>query len=250
MNGVNPDVSDKRYVLVVDPDIDDRFYACMLLQRFGYTIFAARTTEKAVEFITVSPPAAIIADADTGGSTLLSELTQDPRFFDIPVILLSWWHNAALEDRARKEEFVAYLRKPVNVLEFYRFVQTAVGKSPRRNLRVATHLMVTLEDSPEEVDGFVTVISEFGMFLRTLRPRPVQTRVRVAVRIRGRLIRLETAVLYSVTFDEGPFKEPGMGLKFITISREDRELIAAFILERIGEGIARQSPRRDRGDGM
>jgi len=54
------------------------------------------------------------------------------------------------------------------------------------------------------------------------------------------MINIEAVVLYTTTFDEGPFKEPGMGMKFVTISRADRDIIKAFILEWINEGMSRQ----------
>ena len=78
------------------------------------------------------------------------------------------------------------------------------------------------------------------MFFRTLDPQPANTIITAVFEIKGRLIKLDAIVLYTTNFDEGPFKEPGMGMKFVKISREDRNLIAAFILEQVEEGIVRQ----------
>jgi CheY-like chemotaxis protein len=234
----------ERYVLVVDPDVNERYYTCMLLHRFGFKILSVRSAEKAIGFMAVVPPSVVVADEGINGSTLFSWLTQDPRFYDIPLLLLSWWPNAALEERARNGDFAAYLRKPVNVMEFYRIMQTAMEKSRRRNLRIATHLNVRLEDGLGGSDGYATVISEYGMFFLTLHPRPLNTRIPVVIEIGDRIVKLEALVLYTIGFDEGPFKEPGMGLKFVKISRKDRDLIAAFILERIEEGIANQRTQK------
>jgi CheY-like chemotaxis protein len=236
---VNAPESHKRYVLVVDSNVDDLYYTCMLLRRFGYSIVTSYTAEKAVEFMTVAPPAAIVADADLSGSPLFLRLRQDPRFFDTPLLLLSWWPNAALEDRARKGEFAAYIRKPVSVEEFYANVQTAIEKGPRRNIRIATYLPVKLEDGLDGGEGYATVLSEYGMFFRTFMPRSVNARIPTVVTIKDRLLNLEAVVLYVIMLEEGPFKEPGMGMKFVNITRADRELIAAFILEQIEEGIRR-----------
>jgi twitching motility two-component system response regulator PilH len=234
----------KRYVLVVDANVDDRFDTCMLLQRFGYTIFTAHTAEEAVEFMTVAPPSAIVADAAAGGTTLLSWITKDPRFFHVPLILLSSSRNAELERRAKRGEFGAFLKKPIKTEEFYRIVQEVIEKGPRRNLRITTHLEVKLEDGLGGREGYATVLSEYGMFFRTLEPRPVNANIPLVLEIKGRLIKLEAVVLYITNFDEGPFKEPGMGLKFVKISREDRDLIAAFILERIEAGITRPGTQK------
>jgi CheY-like chemotaxis protein len=242
MERVKTSDKNKRYVLVVDSNIDDRFYTCMLLQRFGCSIFTANTSDDAIEFMTVAPPSAIVADAGLNGQTLLSWITKDPRFLDVPLILLFSSPDAALEDRARKEECAAYLHKPLKVEEFYRIVQTVIEKGPRRNLRIATHLQVKLEDGLTGSEGYVTVLSEYGMFFRTLEPRPIGARIPVAFKIRNRIVQLEAIVLYATTFDDGPFNEPGMGMKFVKISRADRDLIATFMLEQLEEGIVRQNP--------
>jgi hypothetical protein len=55
--------------------------------------------------------------------------------------------------------------------------------------------------------------------------------------INGRIVAVETAVLYSHRFGDGPFTEPGMGLKFLRISPEDRNYIRQFILDEITAGI-------------
>ncbi len=233
----------KPYVLVVDANVNDRFYTCMLLQRFGYDVFSAQTAEEAIEFITVSPPSAILADADLNGSTLYSWLSKDPRFFDIPLVILSWWPNPALEDRAGKGGFAAYLRKPNNVEEFYQIVQIAIEKGPRRNLRIATRLMARLEDGQDRCEGYVTVLSEYGIFFMTLEPRPVNVQIPLSFTIRDSLIKVEAVVLYTISFEDGPYKEPGMGMKFVKISRADRDQIANFMREQMEEGTSRQRPQ-------
>ena len=214
----------------------------MILQRFGYDIFSACSAEKAVEYMTVAPPSTIVADADVNGPMLLSWLTQDPRFLDTPLILGSWWPHPELEERAAKGESVACLRKPIDVLQLYRTIQAALEKSPRRNLRIATHLRARLQDGQHGSEGHATVISEYGMFFRTLHPRPVNARIPLVVEINDRPIKTEVVVLYALTFGEGPFSEPGMGMKFVDMSRADREFIAAFILEEINEGITQKRP--------
>jgi CheY-like chemotaxis protein len=230
----------KRYVLVLDTIVEDRFYTCMLLQRFGYNIFTAHTADEAIDYMTVETPSAVVADAVSAGATLLSRITKDPRFLDVPLILLSSAPDKDLEQRARRGEFAAYLGKPLKVEEFYRVVQVVIEKGPRRNIRVSTYLTVRLEDARGGREGCITVLSEYGMFFRTLDPLPVNTIVPAVFEVNGRLIKLDAIVLYTTNFDEGPFKEPGMGMKFLKISREDRNLIAAFILEQLEEGMVRQ----------
>ncbi len=70
--------SAKRYVLVMDSGVEDCFFTCMLLRRFGYSVFTALTTAKAFELMTVAPPSAVIAGTAASGADLPSRLTRDP----------------------------------------------------------------------------------------------------------------------------------------------------------------------------
>lgn len=223
----------KRYFLIVDSNIDDRFRTSLLLQQFGYNICTAHTAEEAVEFTCVAPPAAIITEGGQTGAALLARLKKTPCFSDVPVVLLS-----ASPEPARSGECAAVLRKPVDPEAFYQAVQAVVEKTPRRNIRTATYIAARLENE-SGAEGYVTVLSEYGMFFRTLEPRPVNARLKVFFDIKGSTLRLDVVVLYCYSFDEGPFKEPGLGMKFEKISSGDRALIKAFILEQVENGIKR-----------
>lgn len=229
-----------RYILVVDGNIDERFQTSMILQQLGYNTCTARSSAEAIEFMAVAPPVGVVSEAGTSGLALLSRIRNEARFSDVPIIFLSKTPDRALEDRARKGEFAAVLLKPVKADELYRIIQEVVEKGPRRNIRIATALRAKLEDAPGNSDDFVTVLSEYGMFFRTLDPRPLNAHVPVSLEIKGRTIKLEAVVLYSTSFDEGPFKEPGMGMKFVKISKDDQALIKAFIFEQVmGSGAVK-----------
>jgi len=227
----------KQYILVVDAAEEELFHTCILLQRFGHEIVTARSGEKALEFMTVSPPSAIVADPASGVDLFLSRLRQDPRFYDVPLVLLSWWPNALQEVGKIKGAFFANLRKPIDVVQLYQTVEAAVERGPRRNIRIITQIMATLEDGLAGGDGLATTLSEHGLFFRTFVLRQVGARIPAIVRIKDALIRLEAEVLYVIPFEDGPFQEPGMGMKFVQISRPDRELIMAFIIEQLENGI-------------
>lgn len=236
-HGLDAAEQNKRYILVVDSDDEDLFLACMLLRKFGHAIMTARGGEKALEFMTVSPPAVIVADPASGVDRFLSRIRQDPRFYDIPVVLLSWWPNVSLAEWRKTYEFFADLKKPIDAVQLYCTVEAAVLKGPRQSIRITTQIMVTLEDGLAGNNGLATTLSEYGLFFRTPYPRKVGSRISASLRIKDADIRLEAVVLYVIPFEEGPFYEPGMGMKFLTISRPDRDLIAAFILEELEKGI-------------
>ena len=228
----------KRYVLVVETNVDDRFTVSMLLQQFGCTICSAHSAEEALEFLTVAPPAAVVSEEGQLGTGLLARIKKDGRFSDIPVILLTSSPDHTLEDRVRRGEIAAVLGKPVDAEAFYQAIQASIEKTPRKNIRIATYLPAKITDDPVDGDGYVTVLSEHGMFFRTLEPRAVHMKVPVSFSLsEGREVMVEATVLYTCSFDEGPFNEPGMGMQFSKISDDGRALVRNFILEQIGTGM-------------
>jgi hypothetical protein len=80
---------------------------------------------------------------------------------------------------------------------------------------------------------YVTTISEGGLYVRTLYPRPKNTSTPVMLFLKHRTIRATALVLYSQALKGGFFREPGMGMKFVEISQEDRTFMRRFIKEQL-----------------
>ena len=231
-----------RYILAVDSDWNDRFTLSMLLQRFGYTVASTSSAREGVEFLCVAPAVAVFAESGPGGTELASRLRTDARFRDMPLILVSNGQDAGLEGRLLRGELAGVLRTPVSPDDVFLIVQKAIEKGPRENIRIPTALPAELRGENGTLDGFVTVLSQYGMFFRTLEPLPVRTRVEVSISLGDRMMALRAEVLYIVSFEEGPFCEPGMGMKFVDIAHEDSALLRFFIHEQLGAGIIPPGP--------
>jgi hypothetical protein len=76
------------------------------------------------------------------------------------------------------------------------------------------------------------------MFLRTLDALPARTRVKARFEIEGRPVIAEAEVVYQCNLDEGPYKEPGMGVKFLKVGPEEQAVIKAFVMEEIDKKAA------------
>jgi CheY-like chemotaxis protein len=233
-----PDKS-KRFMLIVDNNVDDRFQMGMLLKQCGYTIFTATNAEKALEILNVTPPVAVFADAGAAGTAILAEIKKNPQFSDIQLILLSTAPNTILEGRAQRGEFAGFLRKPVDIEKLILVVESVIANEPRRKIRVTTALRAELLGALGPAYGLVTSLSETGMFFRTLDPHPAHARLMINFDIKGRLITVEAEVVYTCNLDEGPFREPGMGMKFVKVNPADQAIIKAFVREEVGKHIVR-----------
>ncbi len=239
-----------RYILVVDSTWNERFTLSMLLQRFGYTVANSNNAAEAVEFLCVAPAVAVFAEAGAAGRELVLRLKADARFRDTPIIMVCAQSDHSLDDLMQRGELAGLLRAPLNPEAVFQVIQRVIEKGTRENIRIATALPAVLRDGPHEVEGFATVLSQYGIFFRTLEPLPMKTRVRVSISIGDKSIDVEAVVLYIVSFEEGPFCEPGMGMKFVAITPGDKALINFFIHEQIGIGYLPGDPGQGGGMGQ
>jgi CheY-like chemotaxis protein len=231
-----------RFLLVVDSDANNLFYTSMLLQRFDYRICMAATAEEALAMVTVAAPSLVITSLDLKGMNgleLIRQLAQNPGTAAVPVIVLTKQGDLIGDKRCREAGAADCLDKPVLAEQLFRAVEAAVETTPRTSIRIRTSLPVTVNNMPlVEVEGAcVSVLSEHGMFLRTLRPAPLDTRLSLQIGLNDRIIAIEAVVRSSYRTGGGPYNEPGMGLQFVRTAPQDQEIIRQFIRNEVTRGI-------------
>jgi len=231
-----------RYLLIVDSDADELYYIAMLLQRFEYNICTARNADEAIEMVSVALPTLIVSDLSLTGRNvfeLLQQLKRNPRAAQVPVVIKALDPSPDVERKCLQAGAVL-IRRPVQAEDLYRIVQSRIENTPRENIRIYTRLPVMANNKPLDCGGegeCATVLSQHGMYVRTLKPAPVDSKLSLQIVVKDRTISLEALVLYCHRFGEGPFKEPGMGLKFISIAPKDQVFIRQFIREEVTKGI-------------
>jgi hypothetical protein len=168
------------------------------------------------------------------GTDLLTTIKKYPRTKDVPVVILTQETDRRIEDACREAGCAAYLKKPVEPEALYRAVQQLTEPTPRSHVRIRTCLPVIVGDAGKPDAGeYVTDLSENGMYVRTLHPAKVGTRLPFTIFLDDRPVRTEGVVLYSYSFGEGPLKEPGMGVKFLSLSTGDGEVLRRFIRDHL-----------------
>jgi CheY-like chemotaxis protein len=231
-----------RFLLIVDSDANNLYFTSMLLQRLDYHICSSKTAAEAREMATVAVPALIITAHylwDATSLELMEQLKQDPRLRPVPVIVLSPEGDLVGERRCLDAGAAVCLTTPVEAESLYRAVQEAIEPTPRRNIRISTRLPVMVNDQPLNCSEgeCASVLSEHGMYIRMLKPFARNTLLPIRITLRGRSVSAYAEVLYSHTFGEGPFGEPGMALKFVQIAPQDQEQLRLFIRDEVTRGI-------------
>jgi CheY-like chemotaxis protein len=231
-----------RSIVVVSSKTQELLVTSLLLQRFEYEVSPANTVAQALEIISVLVPALVITDMvlpGMSGMFLYHLLRQGTRTAAIPIVFVIPAGDVVAERVCLEAGAVGCIAKPVQAEDLYRIVQTAIEPTPRTSIRIETPLAVSVNNMPLDraAGERVTDLSEHGIYVPVRRPYPRDERLNVQIRIKDRTISAEAAVLYYHATSEGPYKEPGMGLKFVSIAPDDREFIRKFIHDQVTQGI-------------
>lgn len=237
----------KSYALLVDSYVRDLFATGVILHRLDYEVYIANSGEDALKIIDAAMPELVITELSLqqmSGLELLIHLKHTPATKTIPVIIHTASKDRKQEEHCRASGCAAFLKKPAEVNALYSAIQQATKSTPRHFIRLRTLLPVRVGGhiSPDAANSveFVSELSENGLFVRTLHPRPVETVVPVNLAINSMGVKVKAVVVRSVTMKPGLFSDPGMGMKFVEISDTDRELIRHFIKVQIMKDITTQ----------
>lgn len=238
-------------VIAVDGGTSMLFYLGTLIQRLGYNAVLTRSAEEALRVMEEGVPACVLTEITLpgmSGMNLLKRMKENPRLQNVPVIIQSAQADPAIRDVCLNLGSAAYLAKPVDPKALFHAVEGLSQSPGRRNVRITTSLPVVLGDGPAaagpERDARVTAISEGGLYVRTLHARPKGAVIPLTIMINRQEITAKAMVLYGHAPGRGPFKEPGMGMKFVEISESDRELIGEYIREQL---LTLAEPKKDEG---
>jgi CheY-like chemotaxis protein len=204
----------------------------------------ARNAEDALQMMEGNLPSIVAVEISLprmSGIEFLKKIKENAQFRVIPVVMLTSENNPTMRDTCERAGCVAYLVKPVEPDVLYRTLQSACESVPREHIRLATSLKVIVGDGT--VTGgaaraeYAAAISEGGLYVKTVYPQPRNALTPIQIFINDAVITAKAEVLYTYNLGEGPFKEPGMGMKFVKISDADRALIRKFIKEQLTRGI-------------
>jgi CheY-like chemotaxis protein len=232
------------YVLVVDSDAQSLVFMSMILQRLEYPVCSALGVGNALEMAAASAPSLVITELNLKGMNgleLIHHLRQEPRTHAVPVIVMTKELTPELDMQCREAGAAACIGKPVQANELFRVTHPVLDPGSRRkNIRIQTRLNVFVNDHPLDcVEGeCASMLSTKGLYIRTLKPYALDTQVHIRIDLSEDTLSVEAKVIYCHTYGEGPFGSPGMGLQFLTITPQGRELIRRFINEEVSHGIA------------
>jgi CheY-like chemotaxis protein len=230
-------------ILVVGNKTQSMLSICLLLKRFAYSVSEAYTASEALALINREIPALIITDLvlpGMSGMDFFQMLKQSRRTASLPVVFTVPLSDAAAERQCYDNGAAGCIMKPIQSEELYRTVQSLVEPIPRASIRIDARSSVSLNNEPLGCpeDSCEIDLSEHGMYLPTYKSYPRNRRITVRFHIKDRTISAEGSVVYSYTsVGQGRHREPGIGLKFVSIAPRDREFIRSFIRDEVTRDV-------------
>ena len=238
-----PEKRKKKFSLLVDGYVRDLFATGMILQKLDCDAYIVNSAEDALKIMNSGLPALVITELSLprmSGLELLVRIKQDPKTKAIPVIIHTSSGDPQREVLCSASGCAAFLKKPVDPEALYSAIQRATEITPRQHLRLRTLLPVMVGGRPAsdaQSTEYVSELSENGIFVRTLSPRPVDAVLPVTMMIHSIPVKVKAVVLRSVFMGQGLFREPGMGMKFVEISKTDKELVRNFVKRQLIQDI-------------
>ena len=103
----------------------------------------------------------------------------------------------------------------------------------RKNSRIPISLEVTFDSGEQLLSSYLFDIGEGGIFVGTSEPLEVGSTIRLCFHLPGMSNSL--LVMGSVIWRQGSgdSSRPGMGIRFVEISDNDRERLDAFLMEQL-----------------
>jgi len=239
--GAAPILTPPKTIVVADPDGARCLKLAAMVKRLDYNVFLASNGSDLIRMTSGIIPNAVLLDLDmppVSGQPCLEALRSNRSLSMIRVITVS--------DAGRTTDLVAstsrgaagYVTRPVSPTELYRTVQKLIESRPRNFLRIRVLFKATVITGTTGRATFATALSEQGVFIRTLKPFPEGTKVKVSLELpTPKPLVLDGEVLYAVKEAPDGLAEPGMGIKFTGLAQSIQAGLRKFIEDQvIGEG--------------
>ena len=124
-----PSPKNNRIILVIDDEEAFCDVVCEILDASGYLPLHAHTATQALEILRDQTPDLILSDVmmpDVDGLTFIRHLRSNPRWSDIPIIVVSAKATTADQDAARSVGADGYLVKPFSTADLEMTIANAL----------------------------------------------------------------------------------------------------------------------------
>lgn len=225
--------SPPKNILVADPDYKRALRLAAVVKRLEYNVFVATSAADILRLTSGLMPNLILLAAGTPQASV-EELRANKALSMTKIITVSDKEKLSELEASMKKGANGYLVRPIGATALYRLIHSQIEPHPRQAPRLKVIFKVNVTSGQTARSTFATAMSEQGVFIRTVKPLQVGTRVKLALDLpSARPITVDGEVIYSIPEDTEKLAEPGMGIRFIDIEKDLQEGLRKFIDEQI-----------------
>jgi len=226
-------MSEQKNVLVICQTAAGQMYLGVLLKRIWYKSILAKTVEEGIHYAGENPFSLIVFDTDMPDrdrDQAISLLRSEPSVKDIPLVVFLTSEKGKSSESLLARGCSAVITKPLDMSLVYSILARLSGQE-RQVPRVPTRIRVEIEEKTPEKYLTCINISEGGVYLRTIDPLPEKRGLHLKftlpldtekIEATGEVVRTEALGIQIEI-------EPGMALRFVDISEENRSRIRNFV---------------------
>ncbi|HAK61421.1 MAG TPA: hypothetical protein DCO77_13760 [Nitrospiraceae bacterium] len=229
---------EKKPLLVICHTQACQMYIGVLLNRIWYAPILAKNADEGIFIAKKSSPLSlVILDSDLPEDTFRSALTllrTDDTVKSLPLVVITTRNDKNSREALLSQGCAAVLTKPLDVSLIFG-VLARLTKQPRIHPRAPARIEVEIDDGKTRTVLPCVNISEGGLYLRTHIPLLEETVLNVKFRLPHGTEELEiiaevtAEVVRTSPLESRLSAEPGMALRFLTISEEIKEQIRNFV---------------------
>lgn len=229
-------LSPPKNILVADPDRIRCLKTAHLLKRLEYNSFVAINIHDLLLITNGVMPNLILLDIRMPfleGQTCLERIKSDHKLSIIKVIMTAEKNDEkSLETIGKGAD--GRIMRPVMPTGLYREIHRLIEPHPREIPRLRVLFKVVVASGSFTKAYFATMLSEKGVFIRTLNALPVGENVRLSLDLpSAKPVAFEGNVIYGIKKTTEEISEPGMGIRFINIDPDMQMKLRRFIEDQL-----------------
>jgi CheY-like chemotaxis protein len=218
-------------------------YVGILVKRLGYKVYLALDGPEALRVAKERKPTIIVLDyalPTINGDSCLTMMRDDTYLRNIPILVLGPEENNLSHLEIEKMNIQGYLKKPLNVTDFYLAIQKCLHHSiKRKHIRAPLTISVSMNYKGKQQDLQASNLSAEGIFLKTADLYSVGTEMDIVltvdeedpIELRGMVV---SALKISADFQP----ESGMGIKFMDIPEDIRCRLHYVVMKELTRDIS------------
>ena len=211
-----------KWVLVIEPSVVDRSYLERIITRLGYQLYAAKSGEEALRYMSQSLPNTIIVGEkipDYDPLELCRQIKEDRILSSPPMLLMSSNTDELFTNKALQAGYTEVVHRPMSIRNFFTKLERCLSNNRRMCIRAPMEVPVQLIYGTNVQSVTTHNFGERGLYIPTTNPMPRETGVglqfnlpglRTLFNFKGKIVHIQDR-----DTDEVP---AGMGLQFLDIS--------------------------------